>query len=98
MTDEIIYPSTPFPLRPSLILLGRRGSEAHGLWLGDRSHNGIDDRDWDNPVDGYAPYKISTEEIMRLLNEKLSERPWQVYDPSDVGQSNVVLAYDNGSC
>jgi predicted nucleotidyltransferase len=45
MSDGIIFPQTPFNLTDSLILLGRRGSEAHGLYLGDASHNGIDDRD-----------------------------------------------------
>lgn len=42
--EEIVFPTTPFPLRESLILLGRRGSEAHGTYI-PNSHNGVDDRD-----------------------------------------------------
>jgi predicted nucleotidyltransferase len=38
-------PDVPFPLVPSLILLGRRGSEAHGTWIPPEDPNGIDDRD-----------------------------------------------------
>jgi uncharacterized protein len=40
----IVYPSTPFSLGDSLILLGRRGSEAHGLYI-PGGHGGVDDRD-----------------------------------------------------
>lgn len=43
--NAIVYPSTPFPLDESLILLGRRGSEAHGLYIPSGAHNGFDDRD-----------------------------------------------------
>jgi hypothetical protein len=42
---DIVYPSTPFPLQESLILAGLRGSEAHGTYIGDQSHDGVDDRD-----------------------------------------------------
>lgn len=42
---EVQYPDTPFPLQPSLVLLGRRGSEAHGTHLPPEDPNGIDDRD-----------------------------------------------------
>ena len=38
------WPTTPFELAPSLVLLGRRGSEAHGLYQGP-SADGLDDRD-----------------------------------------------------
>jgi predicted nucleotidyltransferase len=38
-------PTTPFPLMESLVLLGRRGSEAHGTWIAPEDPNGIDDRD-----------------------------------------------------
>lgn len=47
MTDltEISFPDTPFPLEPSLILLGRRGSEAHGTFVPSTDPDSIDDRD-----------------------------------------------------
>lgn len=45
MTDEIQYPDTPFPLMPSLVLLGRRGSESHGTFVPSTDPNSIDDRD-----------------------------------------------------
>lgn len=45
MTDEILFPSTPFNLAPHLILLGRRGSEAHGLHVPSTNPDSIDDRD-----------------------------------------------------
>ena len=40
--EQIVYPSTPFSLAESLILLGRRGSESHGLRLPDKT---VNDRD-----------------------------------------------------
>ena len=43
--DNILYPDTPFPLQPSLVLLGRRGSEAHGTFVPSTDPNSIDDRD-----------------------------------------------------
>lgn len=44
--DDIVqYPHTPFNLQQSLILLGRRGSEAHGTYIPSGDHNGTDDRD-----------------------------------------------------
>jgi predicted nucleotidyltransferase len=45
MTDDIQYPDTPFPLLPSLHLLGRRGSEAHGTYVPPENPDSIDDRD-----------------------------------------------------
>ena len=45
MIDTIQYPDTPFPLGPSLVLLGRRGSEAHGTYLPPTEPDAIDDRD-----------------------------------------------------
>jgi hypothetical protein len=30
MLDEVLWPKTPFPLEPSLLLVGRRGSESNG--------------------------------------------------------------------
>lgn len=42
---EIVFPSTPFPLEPSLVLLGRRGSEAHGTYVPPTEPDAIDDRD-----------------------------------------------------
>lgn len=43
-TDAVVFPHTPFPLDKALILLGRRGSEAHGTFV-PNTHNGTDDRD-----------------------------------------------------
>jgi predicted nucleotidyltransferase len=42
---EIQFPSVPFDLSASLILLGRRGSEAHGTFIPSTDPNSIDDRD-----------------------------------------------------
>jgi hypothetical protein len=44
-TDDILYPETPFELQPSLAILGRRGSEAHGTFIKSEDPNGVDDRD-----------------------------------------------------
>jgi hypothetical protein len=56
--EEIVYPSTPFPLSDSLILLGRRGSEAHGTYIASGSHDGFDDRDLMGIVIPPAPYYL----------------------------------------
>ncbi len=44
-SDSPVFPKTPFPIESSLILLGRRGSEAHGTYLPPEEKDGIDDRD-----------------------------------------------------
>jgi hypothetical protein len=43
--SDIAFPDTPFPLEPSLVLLGRRGSEAHGTFIPSTDPDSIDDRD-----------------------------------------------------
>ncbi len=43
--QEIQFPATPFPLEPSWVLLGRRGSEAHGLYVPSTDPTSVDDRD-----------------------------------------------------
>lgn len=50
MTDrynikEILFPDTPFDLPTSTVLLMRRGSEAHNLYIPPSSPESIDDRD-----------------------------------------------------
>lgn len=45
ISDEIQFPDTPFPLRDALVLLGRRGSEAHGTYVPPTDPDAIDDRD-----------------------------------------------------
>lgn len=45
MNAEIQYPDTPFPLAPSIVLLGRIGSESHGTYVPSTEPNSIDDRD-----------------------------------------------------
>jgi len=42
---EIQFPDTPFDLRKALIVLMRRGSEAHGTWIPPEEKDGVDDRD-----------------------------------------------------
>lgn len=42
---DIEFPDTPFQLDSSLVLLGRRGSEAHGTYVPPEDPLGIDDRD-----------------------------------------------------
>lgn len=42
---EVQFPYTPFPLPPALALLGRRGSESHGLYVPSTDPTSIDDRD-----------------------------------------------------
>jgi predicted nucleotidyltransferase len=42
---DIDFPDTPFPLAGHLILLGRRGSEAHGTYIPPTDPDAIDDRD-----------------------------------------------------
>ena len=53
--EQIVYPSTPFPLAESLILLGRRGSESHGLRLPDKT---VNDRDLMGIVVPPKPYYL----------------------------------------
>lgn len=43
--DAIQFPDTPFELQPSLVMLGRRGSEAHGTFIPSTDPDSIDDRD-----------------------------------------------------
>ena len=43
--DIVQWPDTPFDLRKHTILLGRRGSEAHGTYIPPEDPSGIDDRD-----------------------------------------------------
>ncbi len=43
--NEIQFPDTPFNLKENCIMLGRRGSEAHGTYIKPEDPNGIDDRD-----------------------------------------------------
>lgn len=43
--ENVLYPSTPFNLHDNLILLGRRGSESHGLFVPSTNPDSIDDRD-----------------------------------------------------
>jgi predicted nucleotidyltransferase len=43
--SEIQFPDTPFPAREHWILLGKRGSEAHGTYLPPTEPDAIDDRD-----------------------------------------------------
>ena len=45
INKEILWPDAPFDLEPSLVLLGRRGSEAHGTFISHAEEHGIDDRD-----------------------------------------------------
>jgi predicted nucleotidyltransferase len=45
VNETPVFPKTPFPVEPSLILLGRRGSEAHGTYIPPEDKDGIDDRD-----------------------------------------------------
>lgn len=70
----IVYPSTPFPLEKSLILLGRRGSEAHGTYV-PNTHNGVDDRDLMGVVIPPSSYYIGMKhwEVVEAIND-----PWDV--------------------
>lgn len=45
MDEPIEYPDTPFDLDDSLVLVGRRGSEAHGTFIASEDPESIDDRD-----------------------------------------------------
>lgn len=48
----------PFPLEPSLVLLGRRGSEAHGTYVPPTNPDSIDDRDLMGVCIPPAPWTI----------------------------------------
>lgn len=43
--NDVLWPDTPFTLRNHAILVGRRGSEAHGLYVPPTEPYAIDDRD-----------------------------------------------------
>lgn len=43
--DGVTWPAVPFPLKRHLILVGRRGSEAHGTYIPSSDPTSIDDRD-----------------------------------------------------
>lgn len=58
MADEILYPDTPFDLKDSLVLLGRRGSEAHGTFIPSTNPDSIDDRDLMGIVIPPSPWTI----------------------------------------
>jgi hypothetical protein len=79
--DEVVFPETPFPLQDSLVLLGRRGSEAHGTYV-PNTHNGVDDRDLMGivipPLNyylGLRSYHMSTDrwDVAEAIND-----PWDV--------------------
>lgn len=72
--EEVVYPSTPFPLDDALILLGRRGSEAHGTYV-PNSHNGVDDRDLMGIVIPPKSYYIGMRQwdVAEAIND-----PWDV--------------------
>jgi predicted nucleotidyltransferase len=72
--DQIVYPSTPFPLDDALILLGRRGSEAHGTYV-PNTHNGVDDRDLMGIVIPPKDYYIGMKQwdVVEAIND-----PWDV--------------------
>lgn len=58
---DISFPHTPFPLAESMLILGRRGSESHGLYIPSTEPDAIDDRDLMGvvvpPVDYYVGLK-----------------------------------------
>lgn len=72
--NEVVYPSTPFPLDNALILLGRRGSEAHGTYV-PNTHNGVDDRDLMGIVIPPKSYYIGMKswDVAEAIND-----PWDV--------------------
>ncbi len=43
--DQIQWPDTPFDLKESLILAGKRGSEAHNTYIPPEDETGTDDKD-----------------------------------------------------
>lgn len=45
IVDEVLWPDTPFKLSTTMILAGKRGSEAHGTYLPPTDPTSIDDRD-----------------------------------------------------
>lgn len=73
-SEAIVYPSTPFPLQDALILLGRRGSEAHGTYI-PNSHNGVDDRDLMGIVIPPPSYYIGMKQwdVAEAIND-----PWDI--------------------
>lgn len=58
MTDKILWPDTPFKLDEHLILVGRRGSEAHGTYIPSENPTSVDDRDLMGIVVPPAKYYI----------------------------------------
>lgn len=45
LPNEITFPGTPFYLEPAMVMLTRRGSEAHGTYVKSNLPDSIDDRD-----------------------------------------------------
>jgi predicted nucleotidyltransferase len=81
MSDEIIYPSTPFPLKDALILLGRRGSEAHNLYVPSTDPDHIDDRDLMGIAIPPRPYYLglrSYDSGLRWEGTEEINPPWDV--------------------
>ena len=62
MTDTILWPDTPFDLQSRLILVGRRGSEAHGTYIPSEDPTSVDDRDLMGIVIPPAKYYIGLSE------------------------------------
>lgn len=61
--EEVVFPTkTPFDVKPHLVLLGRRGSEAHGTYVPPTDPNGIDDRDLMGIVIPPASYYFGLDE------------------------------------
>lgn len=72
--DRVVHPGVPFDLDQSLILLGRRGSEAHGTYT-PGSHGGVDDRDLMGIVIPPKDYYFGTKswDVAEAINP-----PWDV--------------------
>ena len=75
--SEVQWPETPFLLHPNLIMVVRRGSEAHGTYVPPESDHGIDDRDILGLVIPPFEYYVGLKEWKKNETQEING-PWDV--------------------
>lgn len=73
--DDIVFPQIPFDLRSHLLLVARRGSEAHGTYVPPTDPNSIDDRDIQTVVVAPKSYYFG---LSNFEHAEAINPPWDV--------------------
>jgi len=76
--SEIQWPKTPFSLFNSVVMLVKRGSEAHGTYCPPEEANGIDDRDIMGLVIPPIDYYVGLKDDWKKSEVQEINGPWDV--------------------